>query len=153
MAQSLLWAASSDDLTILPVEKLLLIPESNPSWCNLWTFLLVLLLIILENRLIPTWLQAFLQGVVEKISPVPSFLQTKQSQLHQHLLIRLLQTFHWPCCLSLDTLQILDVFHVVRGSKLICVPILKSTYSHQNYRSITALKNATAHGGPICEVF
>ncbi|KAK4806198.1 hypothetical protein QYF61_001121 [Mycteria americana] len=45
--------------------------------------------------------------------------QAKQSQLPQLLLIRLvLQTLHQLCCPSLDALQHLSVFLVVRGPKL-----------------------------------
>ncbi|KAK4819032.1 hypothetical protein QYF61_024397 [Mycteria americana] len=61
------------------------------------------------------------QVVVEsdKVSPQPPFLQAKQSQLPQPLLIRLLlQTLHQLCCPSLDTLQHLNVSLVVRGPKL-----------------------------------
>ncbi|KAK4806962.1 hypothetical protein QYF61_027329 [Mycteria americana] len=54
-----------------------------------------------------------------KVSPQPPFLQAKQSQFPQPLLIRLvLQTLHqlhWP---SLDTLQHLNVLLVVRRPKL-----------------------------------
>ncbi|KAK4828712.1 hypothetical protein QYF61_000550 [Mycteria americana] len=61
------------------------------------------------------------QAVVEsdKVSPQPPFLQAKQSQLPQPLLIRLLlQTLHQLRCPSLDTLQHLKVSLVVRGPKL-----------------------------------
>jgi len=61
------------------------------------------------------------QVVVEsdKVSPQPSLFQTKQSQFHQPLLIRLvLQTLHQPHCPSLDTLQHVNVLLVVRGPKL-----------------------------------
>ena len=61
------------------------------------------------------------QVVVEsdKVSPEPPFLQTKQPQFPQLLLIRLvLQTLHQLLCPSLDTLQLLSVFLVVRGPKL-----------------------------------
>ncbi|KAK4814188.1 hypothetical protein QYF61_011911 [Mycteria americana] len=60
------------------------------------------------------------QVVVEsgKVSPQPPFLQTKQSQFPQPLLIRLvLQTLHQLCCSSLDTLQHLNVSLVLRGPK------------------------------------
>ena len=60
------------------------------------------------------------QGVVErdKASPEPSLLQTKQSQFPQLLLVRLvLQTTNQLCCLSLNMLQGLGVFLVVRGPK------------------------------------
>ncbi|KAK4829125.1 hypothetical protein QYF61_002204 [Mycteria americana] len=61
------------------------------------------------------------QGVVEsdKVSPQPPFLQAKQPQFPQLLLIRLLlQTLHQLRCPSLDTLQHLNVSLVVRGPKL-----------------------------------
>ncbi|KAK4828313.1 hypothetical protein QYF61_025325 [Mycteria americana] len=61
------------------------------------------------------------QVVVEsnKVSPQPPFLQAKQSQFPQPLLIRLvLQTLHQLRCPSLDTLQPLNVSLVVGGPKL-----------------------------------
>ncbi|KAK4830127.1 LOW QUALITY PROTEIN: hypothetical protein QYF61_008554 [Mycteria americana] len=61
------------------------------------------------------------QVVVEsdKVSPQPPFLQAKQPQFPQLLLIRLLlQTLHQLCCPSLDTLQHLHAFLVLRGPKL-----------------------------------
>ncbi|KAK4833094.1 hypothetical protein QYF61_027760 [Mycteria americana] len=64
---------------------------------------------------------ASFQGVVEsnKVSPQPPFLQAKQPQFPQPLLIRLLlQTLHQLCCPSLDSLQHLHVSLVVRGPKL-----------------------------------
>ncbi|KAK4820816.1 hypothetical protein QYF61_007210 [Mycteria americana] len=60
------------------------------------------------------------QVVVEsnKVSPESPSLQAKQSQLPQPLLIRLLlQTLHQLHCPSLDTLQHLNVFLVVKGPK------------------------------------
>ncbi|KAK4821003.1 hypothetical protein QYF61_010734 [Mycteria americana] len=54
-----------------------------------------------------------------KVSPQPPFLQAKQSQLPQPLLIRLLlQSLHQLHCPSLDTLQHLNVSLVVGGPKL-----------------------------------
>ncbi|KAK4823973.1 hypothetical protein QYF61_008592 [Mycteria americana] len=61
------------------------------------------------------------QVVVEsdEVSPEPPFLQAKQPQLPQPLLIRLvLQTLHQLRCPSLDSLQHLNVSLVVRGPKL-----------------------------------
>ncbi|KAK4817034.1 hypothetical protein QYF61_026040 [Mycteria americana] len=61
------------------------------------------------------------QVVVEsdKVSPQPPFLQAKQPQLPQPLLIRLLlQILHQLRCPSLDTLQHLNVPLVVGGPKL-----------------------------------
>ncbi|KAK4807165.1 hypothetical protein QYF61_024285 [Mycteria americana] len=61
------------------------------------------------------------QVVVEsnKVSPQPPLLQAKQSQFPQPLLIRLvLQTLHQLRCPSLDMLEHLNVFLVVRGPKL-----------------------------------
>ena len=61
------------------------------------------------------------QVVVEsnKVSPQPPLLQTKQPQLPQLLLIRLvLQALHKLLCPSLDTLQQLCSLLVVRGPKL-----------------------------------
>ncbi|KAK4817943.1 hypothetical protein QYF61_003373 [Mycteria americana] len=54
-----------------------------------------------------------------KVSPQPPFLQAKQPQLPQLLLIRLvLQTLHQLRCPSLDMLQPLNVSLVVGGPKL-----------------------------------
>ncbi|KAK4823878.1 hypothetical protein QYF61_007826 [Mycteria americana] len=64
---------------------------------------------------------ASFQAVVEndEVSPQPPFLQAKQPQFPQPLLIRLLlQTLHQLRCPSLDTLQHLNVSLVVRGPKL-----------------------------------
>ncbi|KAK4810322.1 hypothetical protein QYF61_018264 [Mycteria americana] len=61
------------------------------------------------------------QAVVEsdKVSPQPPFLQAKQPQFPQPLLISLvLQTLHQLRCPSLDTLQPLNVSLVVGGPKL-----------------------------------
>ncbi|KAK4831631.1 hypothetical protein QYF61_018571 [Mycteria americana] len=61
------------------------------------------------------------QVVVEsdEVSPQPPFLQAKQPQFPQPLLIRLvLQTLHQLRCPSLDTLQHLNVSLVVRSPKL-----------------------------------
>ena len=61
------------------------------------------------------------QAVVEsnKVSPQPPFLQTKQLQFPQPLLIRpVLLTLHQLRCPSLDALQHLSVFLVGRGPKL-----------------------------------
>ncbi|KAK4831253.1 hypothetical protein QYF61_016485 [Mycteria americana] len=61
------------------------------------------------------------QVVVEsnKVSPQPPFLQAKQPQFPQPLLIGLvLQTLHQLRCPSLDTLQHLNVSLGVRGPKL-----------------------------------
>ncbi|KAK4830080.1 LOW QUALITY PROTEIN: hypothetical protein QYF61_008418 [Mycteria americana] len=52
----------------------------------------------------------------DKVSPQPPFLQTKQPQFPQLLLIRL--TLHQLRCPSLDALQHLNVSLVVRGPKL-----------------------------------
>ncbi|KAK4815206.1 hypothetical protein QYF61_021825 [Mycteria americana] len=55
----------------------------------------------------------------DEVSPQPPFLQAKQSQLPQPLLIRLLlQTLHQLRCPSLHTLQHLNVSLVVGGPKL-----------------------------------
>ncbi|KAK4825857.1 hypothetical protein QYF61_003131 [Mycteria americana] len=55
----------------------------------------------------------------DKVSPQPPFLQAKQPQFPQPLLIRLvLQTLHQLRCPSLDTLQHLNVSLVVGGPKL-----------------------------------
>ncbi|KAK4810664.1 LOW QUALITY PROTEIN: hypothetical protein QYF61_007464 [Mycteria americana] len=61
------------------------------------------------------------QVVVEsdKVFPQPPFLQAKQPQFPQPLLIRLVfQTLHQLHCPSLDTVQHLNVLLVVRGPKV-----------------------------------
>ena len=60
---------------------------------------------------------ASLQVVVEsdKVTPEPPLLETEQSQLPQPFLVRNPHQFHWH---SLDTLQGLSVFLVVRGPEL-----------------------------------
>ncbi|KAK4815219.1 hypothetical protein QYF61_022866 [Mycteria americana] len=63
----------------------------------------------------------FLISIVEsdEVSPQPPFLQAKQSQLPQPLLIRLLlQTLHQLRCPSLYALQYLNIPLVVGGPKL-----------------------------------
>ncbi|KAK4816344.1 hypothetical protein QYF61_015658 [Mycteria americana] len=70
-----------------------------------------------DPHLSTTSFQVVIQS--DKVSPQPPFLQIKQSQLPQPLLIRLLlQTLHQLCCPSLHMLQHLNVLLVVRGPKL-----------------------------------
>ncbi|KAK4810966.1 hypothetical protein QYF61_014438 [Mycteria americana] len=58
-------------------------------------------------------------GESNKVSPQPPFLQAKQPQFPQPLLIRLLlQTLHQLPCSSLDALQHLNVSLVVGGPKV-----------------------------------
>ena len=69
----------------------------------------------------PLLITASLQEVVEcnEVSPEPPLLQTKQSQLSQLPLIRLvLQTAHQLCCPSLNMFQGVNVFLLGRGPKL-----------------------------------
>ncbi|KAK4829053.1 hypothetical protein QYF61_001858 [Mycteria americana] len=84
-------------LTTLSVKKNFLRSSLNLPWRNLRPFPLVLSLVVVESN---------------KVSPQPPFLQVKQPQLPQPLLIRLLR------CPSLDTLQHLNVPLVVGGPKL-----------------------------------
>ncbi|KAK4817221.1 hypothetical protein QYF61_003745 [Mycteria americana] len=91
-------------LTTLSVKKNFLISNPNLPWHNLRPFPLVLSFVAVES---------------DKVSPQPPFLQAKQPQFPQPLLIRLvLQTLHQLRCPSLDTLQHLNVSFVVRGPKL-----------------------------------
>jgi len=70
-----------------------------------------------NTRLTTTSFQVVVES--DKVSPQSPLLQTKQPQLPQPLLLRLvLQTRHQPCCPSLDTLQQLNVLLVVRDPKL-----------------------------------
>ncbi|KAK4831110.1 LOW QUALITY PROTEIN: hypothetical protein QYF61_015413 [Mycteria americana] len=106
-------------LITLSVKKNFLISSLNLPWRNLRPFPLVLSLVTWEKRLTP--LLYNLLSVVEsnKVSPQPPFLQAKQPQFPQPLLIRLvLQTLHQLRHPSLDTLQPLNVSLVVRGPKL-----------------------------------
>ncbi|KAK4826124.1 LOW QUALITY PROTEIN: hypothetical protein QYF61_005276 [Mycteria americana] len=108
-------------LITLSVKKNFLISSLNLPWRNLRPFPLVLSLVTWEKRPTPTSLQPPFHVVVEsdEVSPQPPFLQAKQSQLPQPLLIRLLlQTLHQLRCPSLDTLQHLNVPLVVGGPKL-----------------------------------
>ncbi|KAK4818658.1 hypothetical protein QYF61_017266 [Mycteria americana] len=69
-----------------------------------------------NTHLATTSFQVVVEG--NKVSPAP-FLQAKQPQFPQPLLIRLLlQTLHQLRCPSLDTLQHLNVSLVVRSPKL-----------------------------------
>jgi len=75
----------------------------------------------LGEKVKPLFITTSLQEAVEcnEVSSEPPLLQTKQSQLLQPLLIRLvLQTPHHFHCPSLDMFQGLDVFLVARGPKL-----------------------------------
>ncbi|KAK4824318.1 LOW QUALITY PROTEIN: hypothetical protein QYF61_013593 [Mycteria americana] len=106
-------------LTTLSVKKFFLIPNLSLPWCNLRPFPLILSLVTWERDRPPPLYN--LLSVVEsnKVSPQPPFLQAKQSQLPQLLLIRLLlQTLHQLRCPSLDMLQHLNVSLVVGGPKL-----------------------------------
>ena len=61
------------------------------------------------------------QVVVEsdKVRPQPPLLQTEQPQFPQPHPIRLvIRALLYPCSSSLDTLQQLNVFPIVRGSKV-----------------------------------
>ena len=59
---------------------------------------------------------SFQVGVESSKVPPQLLVQTKQPQLPQWLLIRLvLKTPHQPCCPSLDTLQQLNVLLIARG--------------------------------------
>ena len=81
---------------------------------------LVLLLVIMEKRPTPHLTTTSFRVVVESINVTsePHPLRTKQSQFPQPLLVRLVfQTPHQHCCSSLDALQGLDIFPLVRGRK------------------------------------
>ncbi|KAK4827926.1 hypothetical protein QYF61_022374 [Mycteria americana] len=70
-----------------------------------------------DPHLATTSFQAAVES--DEVSPQPPFLQAKQPQFPQPLLISLvLQTLHQLRCLSLDTLQPLNVSLVERGPKL-----------------------------------
>ncbi|KAK4824710.1 LOW QUALITY PROTEIN: hypothetical protein QYF61_017936 [Mycteria americana] len=106
-------------LITLSVKKNFLISSLNLPWCNLRPFLLSYHLLHGRRDRPPPLYN--LLSVVEsnKVSPQPPFLQAKQSQLPQPLLIRfLLQTLHQLRCPSLDMLQHLNVSLVVGGPKL-----------------------------------
>jgi len=89
----------------------------NLPWHNSRLFPLVLLLVMWDKRptlhLFTTSCQVFAAN--GKGSPEPPLLQTEQAQFPKQLLIRLvLQTPHQLHCCSLDMLQGLSVFRVVR---------------------------------------
>ena len=89
-------------------------------WCNLRPFPLYITSYTRRDQTPPQ--HNLPSGIVverNKVSPEPPLLQTKQSQLPQLLLKRpVLQIPHQLHCPSLDSLQCLDVFLVVRGPKL-----------------------------------
>ncbi|TRZ08524.1 hypothetical protein HGM15179_018581 [Zosterops borbonicus] len=71
------------------------------------------------------------QVVVESdmVSPEPPFLQAKQLQLPQLLLIELVfQALHQPCCLSLDTFENLNILLKLSGLEL---DIVLKVWPHQ----------------------
>ncbi|KAK4831181.1 LOW QUALITY PROTEIN: hypothetical protein QYF61_015913 [Mycteria americana] len=103
-------------LTTLSVKKFFLISSLNLPWHNLRPFPLVLSLVTWEKRPTPTSLQPLSVVESDKVSPQPPFLQAKQPQFPQPLLLR--RTLHQLRCPSLDTPQHLHVFLVVRGPKL-----------------------------------
>ncbi|KAK4815625.1 LOW QUALITY PROTEIN: hypothetical protein QYF61_004840 [Mycteria americana] len=91
----------------------------NLPWRNLRPFPLVRSLVTWEKRPTPPLYNLLSAGESDKVSPQPPFLQPKQPQFPQLLLIRLvLQTLHQLRCPSLDTLQPLNVSLVVGGPKL-----------------------------------
>ncbi|KAK4823617.1 hypothetical protein QYF61_004220 [Mycteria americana] len=104
-------------LITLSVKKFFLISNLNLSWpissCPMACYV--------GEETDPHLSTTSFQVVVEsdKVSPQPPFLQARQPQFPQPLLIRLvLQTLHQLRCPSLDTLQHLNVPLVVRGPKL-----------------------------------
>ena len=103
-------------LTTLFVKKCFLISNLNLSWHNLRPFPLVLSPVRRDQPLFPVLAVSTFQILEEinKVSPQPSFPQTKQPQFLQSLLIgHILQALHKPCC-SLDLLQDLNVLSVLR---------------------------------------
>lgn len=90
------------------------IQQDEPSWLALQKFYS---LEEADLHLTITSLQAIVES--NKVSPEPSFLQTKPLQLPQLLLLMLvLQTFHQLCCSSLDMLQHLHILLVLKGPGL-----------------------------------
>ncbi|KAK4812678.1 LOW QUALITY PROTEIN: hypothetical protein QYF61_012188 [Mycteria americana] len=106
-------------LITLSVKKNFLISSLNLPWRNLRPFPLVLSLVTWEKRPTPPLYTLLSVEESDEVSPQPPFLQAKQSQLPQPLLIRLLlQTLPQLRCPSLDTLQYLNIPLVVGGPKL-----------------------------------
>jgi len=104
-------------LTTLSENNFFLTFNLNLPWHNSRLFPLVLLLVMWDKRptlhLFTTSCQVFAAN--GKGSPEPPLLQTEQAQFPKQLLIRLvLQTPHQLHCCSLDMLQGLSVFRVVR---------------------------------------
>ncbi|KAK4826673.1 LOW QUALITY PROTEIN: hypothetical protein QYF61_010682 [Mycteria americana] len=101
-------------LIILSIKKFFLISNLNLPWHNLRPLPLSL---SLRRRDRPPPLYNLLSAVEgDKVSPQPPFLQAKQHQFPQLLLISL--TLHQLRCPSLDTVQHLSVFLVARSPKL-----------------------------------
>ena len=91
-------------LTIFSVKTFFLISNLNLPWCNLRPLALILSPVTSENR--PTPLTAVTFQVFEdsnKVSPQPSFPQTKQPQFLQPVLVgHILQALHVFCSCNFD---------------------------------------------------
>ena len=107
-------------LTALPENNFFLISNLNIPWQNLRLLPLALTLVNWEKRPTLTCTTSSLVTVEsDKVSPEPSLLQPRQSQLPEPFLLRLvLQTLRQLHCPSLDMLRCFNVFLVVRGPKL-----------------------------------
>ena len=102
-------------LTTLSEEKFFVVSSLNLSWPNLRPTSL-LLIVMWEKSLTPASPQLPYKLPHRQLPPL---LQTKQSQFPQLQFIRLvLQTAHQFRCPTLDMLQGLNVFLVVKGPKL-----------------------------------
>ncbi|KAK4829020.1 hypothetical protein QYF61_001795 [Mycteria americana] len=95
-------------LTTLLVNKLFLISNLNLPWRNLRPFPLILSLVTWKKRPTPTSLQPPFRQLLNNPSSLNRSSEDSAPQ----------KTFHQLRCASLDTLQHLHVFLVVRGPKL-----------------------------------
>ena len=103
-------------LITLSVQKFFLISNLNLPWCNLRPLPLIASYLGEETNTHLTTPSCQVVVASNEVPPQPPLLQTKQPQLPQPLLTRLvLQTPHRPHCPSLDTLQPLNVLLVLRG--------------------------------------
>lgn len=132
-------------------EEVFLIANLNLSLCNVSPLLLVLSLVIWVRRPIVVSLLTSFQIVLESdgVSPEPSFLQSKESQFLQSFFIGFeLQTLHpFFCFYSLDRLQCLRGFLVVRGLKLNTVMFCTEHWSVQSYQGHAQRKDLPGSAG------
>ena len=134
--------------------------QSEPPWCNLRLFPLILSWVSRGKRLTSPH-HNLLQAVVESnnVTPEPSLPQTEQSQFPQLLPIKpVLQTPHQLHCPSLGTLQCLNVFLVGKDPKpntiLKVLPhqswVMCSDESYKTYKALLETNKFVVWRGEMC---